>query len=159
MKRAWKSLASVMLAAAMVVTTVMAYLPSLEVLAAPIMKEMAHLKSGSGNADGRYGNFQRPAPLRIDPGGRDRTFCWREIMIVRKAWSCGKKVCRPAKVLIVTKKRHNSFYGILFCKSSCFQDIWFRFMINQERQGIPDTVGAYAGMIVLCGTTVSTRED
>ena len=42
MKRAWKSLASVMLAAAMVVTTVMAYLPSLEVLAAPIMKEMAH---------------------------------------------------------------------------------------------------------------------
>lgn len=45
-----------MLAVAMVLTTVMAYLPSLEVLAAPIMENMAHLKSGSGNANGHFGN-------------------------------------------------------------------------------------------------------
>ena len=49
MRKVWKSLASVMLAVAMVLTTVMTYLPSMEVLAAPIMKNMAHLKSGSGN--------------------------------------------------------------------------------------------------------------
>ena len=70
MKRAWKSLASVMLAAAMVVTTVMAYLPSLEVLAAPIMKEMAHLKSGSGNANGHFGSAtpEGPSACRSGPG-------------------------------------------------------------------------------------------
>ena len=56
MKKAWKSLASVMLAVAMVLTTVMTYLPSLEVLAAPITKNMAHLKSGSGNANGHFGS-------------------------------------------------------------------------------------------------------
>ena len=56
MKKAWKSLASVVLAVAMVLTTVMAYLPSLEVLAAPITKNMAHLKSGSGNANGHFGS-------------------------------------------------------------------------------------------------------
>ena len=66
MKRAWKSLASVMLAAAMVVTTVMAYLPSLEVLAAPIMKEMAHLKSGSGNANGHFGSATPEAFILSD---------------------------------------------------------------------------------------------
>lgn len=56
MKKAWKSLAASVLAAAMVITSAMTYLPSLEVLAAPIMKEMAHLKSGSGNANGHFGS-------------------------------------------------------------------------------------------------------
>ena len=77
MKRAWKSLASVMLAAAMVVTTVMAYLPSLEVLAAPIMKEMAHLKSGSGNANGHFGSDTPEAFIlsdNTDVTGEDFSF-------------------------------------------------------------------------------------
>ena len=77
MKRAWKSLASVMLAAAMVVTTVMAYLPSLEVLAAPIMKEMAHLKSGSGNANGHFGSATPEAFIlsdNTDVTGEDFSF-------------------------------------------------------------------------------------
>ena len=56
MKKAWKSLASAMLAVAMVLTAVMTYLPSLEILAAPIMKNMAHLQSGSGNANGHFGS-------------------------------------------------------------------------------------------------------
>lgn len=56
MKKVWKSLAASALAAAMVITSAMTYLPSLEVLAAPIMKEMAHLKSGSGNANGHFGS-------------------------------------------------------------------------------------------------------
>lgn len=56
MKKAWKSLASIMLAAVMVITTVMTYLPTLEVLAAPITKQMAHLKAGSGNANGHFGS-------------------------------------------------------------------------------------------------------
>ena len=77
MKRAWKSLASVMLAAAMVVTTVMAYLPSLEVLAAPIMKEMAHLKSGSGNANAHFGGATPEAFIlsdNTDVTGEDFSF-------------------------------------------------------------------------------------
>ena len=56
MKKAWKSLASAMLAVAMVLTAVMTYLPSLEILAAPILKNMAHLQSGSGNANGHFGS-------------------------------------------------------------------------------------------------------
>ena len=55
MKKVWKSLASMMLAAVMVITTVMTYLPSLEILAAPITKQMAHLKAGSGNGNGHFG--------------------------------------------------------------------------------------------------------
>ena len=42
MKKVWKSLAASALAAVMAITSAMTYLPSLEVLAAPIMKEMAH---------------------------------------------------------------------------------------------------------------------
>lgn len=66
MKKAWKSLASVMLAVAMVLTTVMTYLPSLEVLAAPIMKNMAHLQSGSGNANGHFGSSTPEAFILSD---------------------------------------------------------------------------------------------
>ena len=66
MKRAWKSLASVMLAVAMVLTTVMTYLPSLEVLAAPVMKNMAHLKSGGGNANGHFGSDNPEAFILSD---------------------------------------------------------------------------------------------
>lgn len=55
MKKVWKSLASVMLAVVMVITTMMTYLPSLEVLATPITKNMAHLKAGSGNGNGHFG--------------------------------------------------------------------------------------------------------
>lgn len=66
MKKAWKSLASMMLAVVMVITTVMTYLPSLEVLAAPIMKEMAHLKSGSGNANAHFGGASPEAFIMSD---------------------------------------------------------------------------------------------
>ena len=66
MKKAWKSLASLMLAVAMVLTTVMTYLPSLEVLAAPIMKNMAHLQSGSGNANGHFGSSTPEAFILSD---------------------------------------------------------------------------------------------
>ena len=66
MKKAWKSLAASVLAAAMVITSAMTYLPSLEVLAAPIMKEMAHLKSGSGNANGHFGSTTPEAFILSD---------------------------------------------------------------------------------------------
>ncbi len=66
MRKVWKSLASVMLAVAMVLTTVMTYLPSMEVLAAPIMKNMAHLKSGSGNANGHFGSSNPEAFILSD---------------------------------------------------------------------------------------------
>lgn len=66
MKKAWKSLASIMLAAVMVITTVMTYLPSLEVLAAPIEKQMAHLKAGSGNANGHFGSDTPEAFIMSD---------------------------------------------------------------------------------------------
>lgn len=55
-----------MLAVAMVLTTVMTYLPSLEVLAAPITKNMAHLKSGSGNANGHLGSSTPEAFILSD---------------------------------------------------------------------------------------------
>ena len=60
-----------------VVTTVMAYLPSLEVLAAPIMKEMAHLKSGSGNANAHFGGATPEAFIlsdNTDVTGEDFSF-------------------------------------------------------------------------------------
>ena len=49
MKKFMKKLSAIMLVAAMVCTTFLSYMPSLDVLAAP--KMMAHLKAGSGNAN------------------------------------------------------------------------------------------------------------
>ena len=83
-------------------------------------------------------------------GSESRSFRWNRTYV---------ESMRPAKVLIMIKKRHNAFYGTLFCKLSRFQDIWFRFMINQGRQCIPDTINTYAGMSVPYGIAVSTQED
>ena len=66
MKKVWKSLAASALAAVMAITSAMTYLPSLEVLAAPIMKEMAHLKSGSGNANAHFGGAAPEAFILSD---------------------------------------------------------------------------------------------
>lgn len=54
MKKLMKKLSAVLLVAAMVCTTFLSYMPSLDVLAAP--KMMAHLKAGSGNANGHFGS-------------------------------------------------------------------------------------------------------
>lgn len=53
MKKFMKKLSAIMLVAAMVCTTFLSYMPSLDVLAAP--KMMAHLKAGSGNANEHFG--------------------------------------------------------------------------------------------------------
>lgn len=54
MKKLMKKLSAVLLVAAMVCTTFLSYMPLLDVLAAP--KMMAHLKAGSGNANGHFGS-------------------------------------------------------------------------------------------------------
>lgn len=54
------------LAASMLFTTVMPYLPSLEVLAAPIEKQMAQLTSGSGNGNGHFGSAKAEAFILSD---------------------------------------------------------------------------------------------
>lgn len=50
----------------MLLTTVMSYLPSLEVLAAPITKQMAQLTSGSGNGNGHFGAADAEAFILSD---------------------------------------------------------------------------------------------
>lgn len=59
MKKFMKKLSAIMLVAAMVCTTFLSYMPSLDVLAAP--KMMAHLKAGSGNANEHFGGAKPEA--------------------------------------------------------------------------------------------------
>lgn len=59
MKKWMKKLSAVLLVAAMVCTTFLSYMPSLDVLAAP--KMMAHLKAGSGNANEHFGGAKSEA--------------------------------------------------------------------------------------------------
>lgn len=66
MTRYLKKIMVKLIAAAMLLTTVMSYLPSLEVLAAPITKQMAQLTSCSGNGNGHFGAADAEAFILSD---------------------------------------------------------------------------------------------
>ena len=72
MKKFMKKLSAIMLVAAMVCTTFLSYMPSLDVLAAP--KMMAHLKAGSGNANEQLGGAKPEAFVLIQPKVYGRGF-------------------------------------------------------------------------------------
>lgn len=69
MSKFMKKCAVSILTAAVVLTTVMPYLPALEVLAAPITKKMAQLTSGSGNGNGHFGALNAEAFVLSDEAG------------------------------------------------------------------------------------------
>lgn len=55
MKKSMRKAMAGLLAVVMVCASFLTYLPAMDVSAAPVTKKMAHLKSGSGNANGHFG--------------------------------------------------------------------------------------------------------
>ncbi len=82
MKKLSRKLAAGFLALAMVLTTALPYLPSIDVFAAS--KTMAHIVSGAENGNGHFGSAT-PEAFALSP---DATFTNEDFSSTLKTWQC-----------------------------------------------------------------------